>query len=110
MRKHKGQSTLEFSILIFCIVAALVSMSVYIKRGIQGRIRSASDEISQRQYAPGQTSGYFKTTFSQNKEVEMTKEPGQESIGGKTFSGSVYKRKETIEDETTTISGNETVD
>jgi hypothetical protein len=110
MRKHKGQSTLEFSILIFCIVAALVSMSVYIKRGIQGRLRSNAEEISQSKYAPGQTEGYFKSSLTQQKDVVVYKEPGEDEISGKVYTGNIFKRDETINNETITVQGTETVD
>jgi len=111
IKKNKGQSTLEFAILLFCIVAALISMTVYIKRGIQGRLRTAAQEISQSQYAPGQTEGYFKTALTQGKSVEVSKEPAAEpeEIGGIYFQGSIFKQKETITNETTTTQGQETV-
>lgn len=47
----KSQSILEYAVIIACIAAALVSMQIYIKRGIQGRLRQAADDIGE-QYAP----------------------------------------------------------
>ena len=52
LRKIKGQSTLEYAILIIIIIGALLSIQVYIKRGLQGRLRSASDDIGD-QFSPG---------------------------------------------------------
>ncbi|HQP12317.1 MAG TPA: hypothetical protein PK470_06100, partial [Candidatus Omnitrophota bacterium] len=37
------------------LIAGLLSLQVYVKRGIQGRIRSATDDIGE-QYSPGNTS------------------------------------------------------
>jgi hypothetical protein len=54
LRKMKGQSTLEYAVLIIIVIGALLSIQVYIKRGIQGRMRSATDDIGD-QYAPGNT-------------------------------------------------------
>ena len=50
----KGQSTLEYAILIIIIIGALLSIQVYIKRGLQGRLKSASDDIGD-QFSVGNT-------------------------------------------------------
>ena len=52
LRKIKGQSTLEYAILIIIIIGALLSIQIYIKRGLQGRLRSAADDIGD-QFSPG---------------------------------------------------------
>lgn len=54
LRKMKGQSTLEYAVLIIIVIGALLSIQVYIKRGVQGRIKSATDDIGD-QYSPGNT-------------------------------------------------------
>ena len=53
-RKKKGQSTLEYAILIIIIIGALLSIQVYIKRGVQGRLKQAADDIGD-QFSPGNT-------------------------------------------------------
>lgn len=60
-RKKKGQSTLEYAILIIIIIGALLSIQVYIKRGIQGRLKSATDDIGD-QFSPGNTNVTITTT------------------------------------------------
>lgn len=40
----KGQSTAEYAILISLVVAVLVGMQIYVKRGIQGRFKDATDD------------------------------------------------------------------
>ena len=57
----RGQSTLEYALLIGVIVAALIAMQVYMKRGVQGKIRDATDQIGD-QYSPGYTTGTVSTT------------------------------------------------
>ena len=52
--KTRGQSTLEYAVLIVVIIAALIAMQVYLKRGLQGRVRQSSDQIGE-QYSPGYT-------------------------------------------------------
>jgi len=54
LRKMKGQSTLEYAVLVIIVIGALLSIQVYIKRGIQGRMRSAADDIGD-QYSVGNT-------------------------------------------------------
>lgn len=49
--KLKAQSILEYSIAVGCVVAALIAMQIYIKRGIEGRLKQTADEIGE-QYAP----------------------------------------------------------
>jgi len=76
LRKAKGQSTLEYVILIGFVVAALIAMGVYMKRGFQGKLRESTDQIGE-QYSPGHTTGTFTTT------VSMSQTEAQAS-GGKT--------------------------
>ena len=54
LKKVKGQSTMEYAILIIIIIGALLSIQVYIKRGVQGRLKSAADDIGE-QFSPGNT-------------------------------------------------------
>jgi hypothetical protein len=54
LRKIKGQSTLEYAVLIIIVIGALLTIQVYIKRGVQGRLKSATDDIGD-QYSPGNT-------------------------------------------------------
>jgi len=62
-KRQKGQSTLEYAILIIIIIGALLSIQVYIKRGIQGRLKSATDDIG-TQFSPGNTNVIKRMTTS----------------------------------------------
>jgi len=53
---RRAQSTLEYALVIAVVVGALVAMQVYVKRGVQGRLKSAADDIGE-QYSPGNTTG-----------------------------------------------------
>jgi uncharacterized protein (UPF0333 family) len=44
MRK-KGQSTLEYALIIAVVVIALIAIVNYMGRSMQGRLKSSSDEI-----------------------------------------------------------------
>ena len=47
----KGQSTIEYAVLMAAMVAALVGMSVYTKRALNGKWRQVGDTFSSgRQY------------------------------------------------------------
>ncbi len=65
LRKIKGQSTMEYAILIIIIIGALISIQVYIKRGVQGRLKSAADDIGE-QFSPGNTNATIRTVSSSN--------------------------------------------
>ena len=62
-RSSRAQSMLEYSVIIACVIAALIGMQIYIKRGIQGRLQEVSDGIGQ-QYAP--------TNITTNITTELT--------------------------------------
>jgi len=52
----KGMSVLEYAMFVAVLVAALLSMQMYMKRGLQGKFRQAADEIGE-QYDPETTTG-----------------------------------------------------
>jgi len=62
---RKGQSILEYVILLGLVVAALLIMHIYIKRAYQGRIKQGADEVSQ-QYSPGHTTAVIETQTDSN--------------------------------------------
>lgn len=64
-KKIKAQSTLEYAVVIFAVVAALMAMPVYIKRAMQGRLRLAAEQFGQ-QYAPRNTTGTFTMRYTSN--------------------------------------------
>ncbi|OGX27571.1 MAG: hypothetical protein A2787_05505 [Omnitrophica WOR_2 bacterium RIFCSPHIGHO2_01_FULL_48_9] len=68
-RKKKGQSTLEYAILIIVIIGALLSIQVYIKRGIQGRLKSATDDIGD-QFSVG-NQNVLTTTVTSSRTADL---------------------------------------
>lgn len=71
MRKlsRRGQSTLEYAILILIVIVALLAMQTYLKRGIQGRMRESSDNIGEA-YSPSYTvSEFTRTSVSETRET-----------------------------------------
>ncbi|MBU4332800.1 hypothetical protein KKD20_06890 [Patescibacteria group bacterium] len=78
INKARAQTTLEYSVIISVIVAALLTMQVYIKRSLQGKLRSAADEIGQ-QYDPRNTLSDITTSLISDVTtgVESKKENGK---------------------------------
>ena len=42
----KGQSTLEYAVLISVVVAAIVTMHTYMRRAIKGRLKNTEIELN----------------------------------------------------------------
>lgn len=95
----RGQSTLEYAVIIAVVVAGLIAMQVYMKRGVQGKLRQASDDIGE-QFSPGYTTS-SRTTSTTGNTVEST---AQVNVGGETMS-----QTKTTSSQTQTHSGNEDV-
>jgi uncharacterized protein (UPF0333 family) len=76
LNQKRGQSTLEYAVLIVVIIGALISIQVYIKRGVQGRLKSAADDIGD-QYSDGNTN-ILKTTYRNSTTTELD-DAGQQS-------------------------------
>lgn len=70
-KRKKGQSTLEYAILIIIIIGALLSIQVYIKRGVQGRLKQAADDIGD-QFSPGNTNVVMKMIVKSNELQKFT--------------------------------------
>jgi hypothetical protein len=65
----KGQSTLEYAALIAVVVGAIIAINLYLKRGVEGHLRSASDDIG-TQYDV--KSGTYKYKSELKGEQEVT--------------------------------------
>jgi Flp pilus assembly pilin Flp len=51
MRNRKGQSILEYTVIMIVILGVVITMKDYVKRGVQGRWRAATDDFGD-QYDP----------------------------------------------------------
>ena len=65
MQIRRAQSTVEYAVLGAVVVAALVGMQIYMKRGISGRLRASADAIGEP-YSPKHTNGSFTMTQTGN--------------------------------------------
>ena len=66
MRQHiwhtRGQTALEYAVLISVVIAALLAMQIYLKRSTMGKLRSATDQVGE-QFAPVSMNSNFTTNF-----------------------------------------------
>ncbi len=46
--KQKGQSTLEYAMIIAIVAAGLIAMQIYMKRGVEGKMKESTDSIGQQ--------------------------------------------------------------
>jgi len=69
--QRQGQSLLEYSILFIIIIVAFIAMQLYIKRGFQGRWKSAVDELGD-QYDPNKTNSVYTYMMTSNGETHIT--------------------------------------
>jgi len=74
--KNKAQSTAEYAIVIGLVIAAVVAMQIYVRRGIQAKIKDAVDYndpqatmLSGQPYEPDYT-GSNMTSTSDTHETE----------------------------------------
>ncbi len=85
MREFRGQTLLEYVILIGIITAALVAMAPYMKCGIQSIVKVTADQLGQQNEADQKidaTSAYLVNTFLSSK-ISQEK-MAREWVGGGT--------------------------
>ncbi|MBI3319019.1 MAG: hypothetical protein HYZ89_00300 [Candidatus Omnitrophica bacterium] len=90
-----AQATLEYAVVIAVIVAALLAMQIYMKRGVQGKLRDATDQVGE-QYRPANTTSSY-TVHSQSTRQDTVDQDGK-------------SRSQLTADEVQNKFGSETVD
>ena len=75
--RTKAQSTLEYVILLGFVIAALIAMGVYMKRGTEGKLRESTDQIGE-QYEAGKTTGTYtvNTDLAQREQLNSGSSTG----------------------------------
>src|SRR3989338_8983534 len=58
---RQGFNIIEASFVLAALVAGILMMQIYLKRAIQGRLRSLSDGLSETQYSPGRINSALRT-------------------------------------------------
>lgn len=44
---RKGQNTAEYAVLIAVVIGAIVAMQLYVKRGLQAKVKDVTDNVGQ---------------------------------------------------------------
>ena len=63
LRNRKGQSTFELTLTIVVVIAAVIAMSIYMKRSVMGKMRETGDQVG-GQFSPLQTTNNYTRTFT----------------------------------------------
>ncbi len=76
MLTRKGQSLVEYAVLIIIILGVFIAMQNYIKRGIQGRWKSATDDLGE-QYDPRLANSHMLFTTVIQSDTHIVTVPAQ---------------------------------
>src|SRR3989338_2896003 len=69
-QKKRGQTTIEYIVIITIILAAFLAMQSYLKRGLQGRWKSAVDDLGE-QYDPGLADSSVRHTLDSTTNTQI---------------------------------------
>lgn len=75
LNNKRGQNTLEYALIIAVVIAALLTINTYLKKGVQGRLKESTDQIG-KQFDPesfttaSQTEGTGDTITDEVRNVE----------------------------------------
>jgi len=94
MHKRKGQTILEYTVIMIIILGVVIAMKDYIKRGIQGRWKSATDNFGD-QYDPQYVNSSIMYATQVNSQSIVTVVNGSDSSSGQLEQGQWTKRVDT---------------
>jgi len=81
MNKRKAQTIFEYTVILVIVLGVMITMKDYIKRGIQGRWKSATDDFG-AQYDPQHVNSIANYTTIINSESIISATNGETDIGG----------------------------
>ncbi len=99
LRKFKGQSTLEYAMIIAVVVGAIIAMQIYLRRGVQGKLRESVDNIG-GQYSAGHMTSTV--TVEQTGQVQSKETFGYADDGTAAYKQGVSQTK-VIDDGAATV-------
>jgi len=97
----KAQSVIEYTLLLALIGAALAAMQVYMKRGLQGVVKVAADQLGPQRYQYEQSNPNGAPIYFMNGQTE--------SIGNSTSQGTIRTMVSEGGAQTKTIDTDETI-
>ena len=69
-RNKKGQSALEYALLLIVLMGAFIGIQNYMKRGVQGRWKASVDELGD-QYDPRTADTNLRQTLSSSTNTQI---------------------------------------
>ena len=78
MLNRKGQTILEYTVISIIILGVAITMKDYIKRGVQGRWKSATDDLGE-QYDPQYVNSNITYATQSNAISTVTVVPGTDN-------------------------------
>jgi hypothetical protein len=104
MIKNKAQSFLEYILILVAAITALLTIQIYIRGALQGRLKDLANQIG-IQYAPKQTVGSSNYTYSTR--TNSTSTTFSELDYGMDFDGDGSLSDDVFATETITVSPGE---
>jgi len=92
-RKKRGQSTLEYGLIIAVVVAALLTINWYMQKGVQGKLKENSDQIG-RQFDPATFANSWKSEGQGNTITAETRDTTTGSTTSNTIAAETVVRSE----------------
>jgi len=92
LRQRKAQSILEYAIMLAVVVAVLLIMQFFVKRGYQGNLKASADRMGE-QFSAGGTTTYENTNMLGDQtvysEVGTTNAMSDFALNGQTVKGTL---------------------
>jgi len=92
-RARRGQTIIEYAVLIAVVVAALIAMRVYFKRALEGKVKDTADKVGGQFNPMDHTYNY--TTATSSRATETT-DSGMEIATDIEYQQSNATRNDTI--------------
>jgi len=96
-RNKKGQNTLEYALIIAAVIAALLAINVYMKKGMQGRLKQSTDQIGKQFDASGDYTSAWKSESSGTTTTEEVRDTSSGSTTSTVAQGEKVTKSETEE-------------
>jgi Flp pilus assembly pilin Flp len=96
-RNKKGQNTLEYALIIAAVIAALLAINAYMKKGMQGRLKQSTDQIGKQFDASGDYTSAWKSESSGTTTTEEVRDTSSGSTTSTVAQGERVAKSETEE-------------
>jgi len=93
--KRKAQSTLEYALVIAAVIAALLAINTYMKKGVQGRLKESSDQIGRQFDATGAYTSAWKAASGGTSKTTETRAANTGNTTSTVETGETITKSET---------------